>query len=148
FDWRSDGAIAATAVSRIDAWIDPPPYAGRPPVVVDFKTADPQALTVPEDSVLVVRGDPSVVETRVEGGIAPSEQKNGAPGNAAPEQKSATLANAPTEKRWTIHEAGKATILRGGSPVANVVLAVTPAGKPTIVSTEDPRSNLSGSLTL
>ena len=71
FDWRSDEAVAAVAESRIDAWIDPPPYAGQPPLVIDFKTADPQTLTVPEDSVLVVRGDPSVVETRVDGGITP-----------------------------------------------------------------------------
>jgi uncharacterized protein (TIGR02302 family) len=147
FDWRTDEAIAAVA-SRIDAWIDPPPYAGRPPAVVDFKTADPQTLSVPEDSVLVVHGDPSVVETRVDGGIAPSEQKSETPGAIPPEQKSATPANAPTEKRWAIHGPGKATILRDGQPAATVVIAVTPAGKPTIVSTEDPRSNLSGSLTL
>jgi uncharacterized protein (TIGR02302 family) len=158
FDWRSDEAVAAVAVSRIDAWIDPPPYAGRPPLVVDFKTADPQTLSVPEDSVLVVHGDPSLVETRVEGAITPSEQKNETPANAASGEKSAALAsappasasaaNAPTEKRWTIHGPGKATILRGGQPAAVVVLAVTPAGNPTIVSTEDPRANLSGTLTL
>ena len=74
FDWRGDDALAAAAASRIDAWIDPPPYAGRPPMVIDFKTTGPQTLTVPEDSVLVVRGDPSVVETRLDGGIAPSDQ--------------------------------------------------------------------------
>ena len=148
FDWRSDAAQAAVAESRIDAWIDPPPYAGRPPLVIDFKSADPQTLSVPEDSVLVVRGDPSIVETRVDGGIAPSEQKNGTPANAALDQKGGTSANAPTEKRWTIHSAGKATILRGGQPAAVAVLAVTPAGNPTIVSTEEPRANLSGSLTL
>ena len=79
FDWRSDEAVAAVAESRIDAWIDPPPYAGQPPLVIDFKTADPQTLTVPEDSVLVVRGDPSVVGTRVDGAITPSEQKNETP---------------------------------------------------------------------
>jgi uncharacterized protein (TIGR02302 family) len=158
FDWRSDEAVAAVAVSRIDAWIDPPPYAGRPPLVVDFKTADPQTLSVPEDSVLVVHGDPSLVETRVEGAITPSEQKNETPANSASSEKpaalasgspaSASAANAPTEKRWTIHGPGKATILRGGQPAAVVVLAVTPAGNPTIVSTEDPRANLSGTLTL
>jgi uncharacterized protein (TIGR02302 family) len=136
FDWRSDEAIAAVAASRIDAWIDPPPYAGRPPVVIDFKTADPQTLNVPEDSILVVRGDPSLVETRIDGAIAPSEQKGEPPGKA------------PTERRWTIHGGGKATILRGGAPAAVVVLAVTPAGAPTIAETEDPRANISGSLTL
>jgi uncharacterized protein (TIGR02302 family) len=160
FDWRSDEAVAAAAVaeSRIDAWIDPPPYAGQPPLVVDFKTADPRTLTVPEDSVLVVRGDPAVVGTRVDGGITPLEQKtetNAAsasgekstvPANAPPASAAAT--SAPTEKRWTIHGSGKATILRGGRPVAVAVLAVTPAGDPTIVSTDDPRANLTGTLTL
>ena len=143
FDWRSETAVAAAA-ARIDAWIDPPPYAGRPPVVIDFKTADPQMLTVPEDSVLVVRGDPSVVATRVEGGIVPAEQKGETPAKAQAPNAPA----APAEKRWTVHGPGKATILRGGAPGAAVVLAVTPAGKPTIVSTEEPRANLSGSLTL
>jgi uncharacterized protein (TIGR02302 family) len=141
FDWRSDEAVAAVAASRIDAWIDPPPYAGRPPLVIDSKTAEPQTLTVPEDSVLVVRGDPSVVETRVEGGITSSEQKSETPAKTPP-------TNDPSEKRWTIHGPGKATISRNGKPAAVAVLAVTPAGKPTIVSTEEPRANLSGSLTL
>jgi uncharacterized protein (TIGR02302 family) len=141
FDWRSDEAVAAVAASRIDAWIDPPPYAGRPPLVIDSKTAEPQTLTVPEDSVLVVRGDPSVVETRVEGGITSSEQKSETPAKTPP-------TNDPSEKRWTIHGPGKATISRDGKPAAVAVLAVTPAGKPTIVSTEEPRANLSGSLTL
>ena len=141
FDWRSDSAVAAAAASRIDAWIDPPPYAGQPALVVDFKSADPRTLTVPEDSVLVVRGDPSVVETRVEGAITFSDQKNETPAKAPP-------ANAPAEKRWTIHGPGKATILRDGRPVAVAVFAVTPAGVPTIVSTEAPRANLSGTLTL
>jgi uncharacterized protein (TIGR02302 family) len=136
FDWRSDQAVAASATSRIDAWIDPPPYAGRPPVVIDFKTADPQTLNVPEDSILVVRGDPSLVETRVEGAISPSEPKSEAP------------ASAPAERRWTVHGAGKATILRDRAAAAVVVLAVTPAGVPTIATTEDPRANISGSLTL
>jgi uncharacterized protein (TIGR02302 family) len=160
FDWRSDEAVAAVAASRIDAWIDPPPYAGRPPLVIDFKTADPQTLSIPEDSILVVRGDPSLVETRLDGAITPSEQENVAPASAASSEKSATPANvppasaaaananAPTEKRWTIHGNGKVTILRGGQPVAVAVLAVTPAGVPTIVSTEDPRANLTGTLTL
>jgi uncharacterized protein (TIGR02302 family) len=158
FDWRSDEVVAAIAESRIDAWIDPPPYAGQPPLVFDFKTADPRTLTVPEDSVLVVRGDPGVVGTRVDGGIAPFEQKSETQAGSASGEKSATpanpppasaaTANAPTEKRWTIHGSGKATILRGGRPVAVAVLAVTPAGVPTIVSTENPRANLTGTLTL
>ena len=39
FDWRGGDAALTAAESRIDAWIDPPPYAGRPPVVIDLKPA-------------------------------------------------------------------------------------------------------------
>ncbi len=141
FDWRGGDAALTTAESRIDAWIDPPPYAGRPPVVIDLKSAGPQTLTVFEDSALVVRGEPDVVETRVEGLIAPADANAGAP-------KAGTLAAAPSERRWTIRGDGKATIWRGGTKAANITFAVTPAGTPTIKLTEEPRANLSGSLTL
>ncbi|HVP98029.1 MAG TPA: TIGR02302 family protein [Roseiarcus sp.] len=133
FDWRGGDATAAAA-SRIDAWIDPPAYAARPPLVIELKNAEPQKLAVLEDSTLVVRGDPGVVETRTEGGLRPAEEK------AKPA--------ASLERRWAIQSDGKATILRGGGVAANLIFAVTPAGLPTIKLTEAPRANLSGSLTL
>jgi uncharacterized protein (TIGR02302 family) len=136
FDWRGGDANAAAAGSRIDAWIDPPPYAGRAPVVIDFKAANAETLTVFEDSTLVVRGEPGVVETRVEGPISPVEPKEGAPQGAS------------QERRWTIHGDGRATVLRGGSKAGEVAFAVTPAGIPTVKLTEEPRANVSGSLTL
>jgi uncharacterized protein (TIGR02302 family) len=136
FDWRGGEPGAVASGSRIDAWIDPPAYAGRPPVVIDFKTAEPQNLAVFEDSTLVVRGEPGVVETRVEGPI----------GLADP--KPAAQQDGSQERRWTIHGDGRATILRGGSTAAEIVFAVTPAGIPTIKTTEEPKVNLSGSLTL
>ena len=142
FDWRGGDAAAAAAEARIDAWIDPPPYAGRPPMVVDLKSGEAQKLTVPEDSVLVVRADPAVVETRIDGPITEIEKKTASTG------KTASTEARPLERRWTIHGDGKARVLRGGSVVAEVLLAVTPAGAPTISLTETPRSNLSGSLTL
>jgi uncharacterized protein (TIGR02302 family) len=136
FDWRGgDGALAA-AGSRIDAWIDPPPYAGRPPVVIDVTSGAVQALTAFEDSVLVIRGEPGVVATKVEGAIAPVENA------AKPTEK------APAEQRWTIRGDGKATIWRGGSKAADVAFSVIPAGVPKITLTEEPQANLSGSLSL
>ena len=119
---------------RVDAWIDPPAYAGRPPIVVDFKSAEPQKLAVFEGSVLVVRGEPGVVDTKVEGGLKPSDPK--------------ASAEAKTEKRWTISGDGRATILKEGSKAADLAFGVTPSGVPSIALTEDPQSNLSGTLTL
>ncbi len=136
FDWRGADAELAAAGSRIDAWIDPPAYAGRPPMVIDVASSAPKTLTAYEDSVLVVRGEPGVVETKVEGAIAPVEDK-GKP-----------AANAPVERRWTIRGDGRATILRNGAKAADVAFSVIPAGAPTIAITKDPAGNLSGSLTL
>src|SRR5208283_3606443 len=89
-----------------------------------------------EDSVLVVRGDSTVVETKVEGGVAPVEDKT------------KPAEGRPVERRWTIRGDGKATISRGGSKAADVAFTVIPAGTPTIKLTEEPQPNLSGSLTL
>ena len=75
FDWRGGDAIAAAAAAGSTHGFDPPPFAGRAPVVIDLKTADPQKLAVFEDSILVVRGEPGVVETRIEGPITPVDQK-------------------------------------------------------------------------
>ena len=136
FDWRGGDAALAAAGSRIDAWIDPPPYAGRPPVVIDVASGAPQTLTAFEDSVLVVRGEPGVVATKVEGAIAPVENAAKTPPRSA-----------PVERRWTIRGDGKATIWRGGSKAADVAFSVTPAGAPTITLTGEPQANLSGSLT-
>ena len=83
-----------------------------------------------------MRGDPRLVETRVEGQITPIEAM------------SASIEGQPHERRWTIHGDGKATILRRGRTAAEVAFAVTPSGTPTIKLTEDPRANVSGSLTL
>src|SRR5574337_330423 len=134
FDWRGEGGAGAAAANRIDAWIDPPAYAARPPLLIDFKNAEPQKLAVFEDSTLVVRGDPKSVETRIEGGLKPADDK----------EKSAAL----MERRFAIQADGKATILRDGGTAASLAFAVTPAGVPAIKLTEEPRANLSGSLTL
>ena len=140
FDWRGGEPGVAAAGSRVDAWVDPPAYAGRPPVVIDLKTTEPQRRAVFEDSTLVVRGEPGAVDTHVEGAIGPADPK--AAGSQTGSQ------SASPERRWTIHGDGRATILRDGSKAAEVVFAVTLAGAPTIKLTEEPRANLSGSLTL
>ena len=105
FDWRSDEAIAAAAASRIDAWIDPPPYAGRPPLVIDFKTADSA------DAERSRRFDPG-------GARRPEPGRDARRGRDQPRgsERTKLLEKTRTEKRWTIHGAGKATILRGGAP--------------------------------
>ncbi|MFG1431812.1 TIGR02302 family protein [Xanthobacter sp. V2C-8] len=77
FDWR---ALTPPAPFRLDAWVDPPGYTGRPPVVLpglrwDEPTSlNAVALQVPAGSVLVVRGaGVDVSALKLEGGIAPED---------------------------------------------------------------------------
>lgn len=76
FDWR---ALTPPAPFRLDAWVDPPGYTGRPPIMLpglrwDEPTAlAATALQVPAGSVLVVRGSGvDLAGLKLEGGIAPA----------------------------------------------------------------------------
>jgi uncharacterized protein (TIGR02302 family) len=136
FDWR--GGIASAAPARVDAWIDPPPYTNKPPLLLKVAAQEkPESVVAPQNSVLIVRADPEQVETRIEGGLTPStpEAPKPAPG-------------APSERRFVIHGDGKFTLLRGGSPLAAFLITATPAGAPAIALIDPPQSNVSGSLTL
>ena len=136
FDWR--GASASAAPVRIDAWIDPPGYTNKPPLLLKVAGQQkPESVVAPENSVLIVRADALEIETRVEGGLTPST-----PDGAKP------AAGAPSERRFVIHGDGKFTLLQGGSPLAAFAISATPAGKPSIALVEPPQSNLTGSLSL
>ena len=147
FDWRNGAAAAATA--RLDAWIDPPAYANRPPILLDLAAnRDPtQKIVTPEGSALVVRADADAFETQVEGAIAPVAA--GKPADASAQaQASAPAAGAPTEKRWTIAGDGAVVFRRDGATLGRYEIEATPLGAPTVTLLEPPRGNLSGSLTL
>ena len=137
FDWR--GGSAAAAVARLDAWIDPPAYTGKPPILLDVspQAGPAQKLVAPEGSILVVRAEAGAVEARVEGALTPLAG-----------DKAASAASQPIERRWTVSGDGALTLSRTGSPFAAFAIAAIPAGKPTITLLEPPRVNFSGSLTL
>ena len=136
FDWR--GASASAAPARVDAWIDPPAYTNKPPLLLKVVGQEkPESVVAPENSVLIVRADPRLVETRIEGALSASTPDAPKP-----------AAGAPSERRFVIHGDGKFTLLQGGSPMAAFAISATPSGKPTIALVDPPQSNLTGSLTL
>ena len=136
FDWR--GVIASAAPARIDAWIDPPAYTNKPPLLLKIAGQEkPESVVTPENSVLIVRADPRQVETRIEGALTPSTPEAPKP-----------AAGAPSERRFVIHGDGKFTLLQGGSILAAFAISATPSGRPTIALIDPPQSNLTGSLTL
>ncbi len=145
FDWRFDLAAPAQGF-RIDAWIDPPAFTGRAPIMLDVlgkeARADGRPIETPAGSVLVVRTDPETASAKVEGALLPVEAGKGGPAAAPPANHD------PHERRWTIKGVGKLTIERGGATLGVFDIVGLPNGKPTIALTAPPRANARGSLTL
>jgi uncharacterized protein (TIGR02302 family) len=146
FDWRSEAAVAQGY--RLDAWIDPPTYTGKPPILLDAVGGreGTQKITTPVGSTLVLRAGDSIA-ARVEGALAPeAPAKTGGDPTAAPAGRAADAAAG--ERRWTIKGDGKFLINRDGAPLSSFEITAIANQKPTIALTARPQSNLRGSLTL
>ena len=148
FDWN--GEAAAADPFRVDAWIDPPAYTGKPPVIVQMKAPDgagkaaPAVYAVPVNSVLILRGaGGSNLGFATEGdfnALAPAAPKSG----KAP----APDAGGAVEKRWALRGPGKLNVTNNGAPVASVPVTIIPDNPPVIAMTEAIKPNLRGSFSL
>jgi uncharacterized protein (TIGR02302 family) len=129
---------------RIDAWVTPPAYTGRPPQILpglrpgDQTQARAQAtVTVPAGSILVVRSTgQSGLDIATTGGVAEVA------GDARPQAPKGT-----EERRYTITDAGTATV-RGVGDKLTWTFSAIPDHPPTIALTKEPETQLRGSLLL
>ncbi|HWK97484.1 MAG TPA: TIGR02302 family protein, partial [Pseudolabrys sp.] len=144
FDWKG---VVAPANFRIDAWVTPPNYTGRPPVMlpgvrpgdanppVDLANAP---ISVPTGSQLVVRSTGNVTfDIERAGGIedVPLDPKTALPAGTE-------------ERRFVIKTDGKVT-LRGASSTDPVwSFAAIPDRAPTVELTKDPERQARGALRL
>ena len=157
-------ASAAGAGTRLDAWIDPPPYTGKAPMLLDLAsasardTAHPQRLAAPAGSVVVIRssgGRPAAIETSGPL-LPPPAAPKGAATEAAPDagagQEARRGAPAPVpgeaETRLVLHGDSRLTLRQDGALRGVVDLVAVPDRPPTIALREVPRANARGSLTL
>ena len=123
--------LPATVPARVDAWIDPPAYTGKPPIFLKIGEGEASRdVTAPEDSILVVRADPDAVGVSASGGLT------------------ATPSAAPQERRFALHKDGRAVIDQGGARLAELNLKAEPRTAPKIRLLDPPTGNLSGSLNL
>jgi len=145
FDWRG---VVTPSNYRIDAWVTPPAYTSRPPMILPgLRPGEPvqQArstapVAVPAGSTLVVRATgQSGLDIAVAGGLAEAKP-NGA--NTTPQAPKGT-----EEKHFTITDAGTATV-RGGSENVTWRFTATPDRPPTIALSKEPEAQLRGSLLL
>lgn len=136
FDW---GASAGGESPRIDAWLDPPAYTGRPPVVLSLRDAavdSPLAAASPVNSTLIIRtaGDRAAIETS--GALIALE---GAREPAAVAQQH--------DRKFKLAGNARLTLWGASGPLV-FDLAAIPDRPPTIELTQAPRNNARGSMTL
>ena len=133
FDWRL--SAAENAPFRIDAWIDPPAYTGKPPIVLPLATSGTEApITAPIGSTLIVRAvNDSDLRVAAQGGIKPAAADAGA---------------TPNQRRFMLQGDGSLRISRGSMEVGAFLLRSLPDAPPTITPLEPPQPNLRGSFTL
>ncbi|HET8971868.1 MAG TPA: TIGR02302 family protein [Pseudolabrys sp.] len=140
FDWHG---VVAPANFRIDAWITPPVYTGRPPVMLPGlrpgETAQNAApVAVPSGSQLVIRATGKVhFEIIRKGGI-----------EDAPAEARAPLPAGTEERRLVIKGDGSAAVhgVLGGDLVWN--FTAIPDRAPTIDLIRDPERQARGALRL
>ena len=134
FDWNG---VLAPANVRVDAWVTPPVYTGKPPVILsaankDAASPDSGPLPVPAGSTLLIRSSGGSIDVVVGGGlteIAPSE--------AAPKGTS--------ERQFKIASDGTAHV-RAPSGQPQWRFAATPDRAPVISLAKDPERQARGSL--
>ncbi len=136
FDWN--GVFAADNV-RVDAWVTPPLYTGRPPVILSAankEAALPAAgpLAVPAGSTLIVRSSGGALDVAVGGGLTET-----APAEQAPK--------GTTEKHFTIAGDGTAHV-RAPSGQPQWRFSALPDHPPTIALAKDPERQARGALQL
>lgn len=158
----SDARMLAAA--RLDAWVTPPGYTGKPPIMLADGARDPAAgplpaatgaLVVPARSVLIVRSSAArslspELEVLMPGRAEPERiratQPKTAAGAAGP--SSSSSAATVTELRYELHHAARVRVVAKGSEMAAWTFDVTPDGPPEIALTKKPERSARGALKL
>ena len=138
FDWN--GLLASTDV-RVDAWVTPPTYTGRAPVILTAgagsdttAAAVPPTLAVPAGSILTVRASGDRLEVTTSGGIVEAAASSEAPKGA-------------TEHRYTVAGDGTAEV-RVPAAHPQWTFRAVPDRAPTIALAKDPERQARGALLL
>jgi uncharacterized protein (TIGR02302 family) len=140
FDWHG---VVVPANFRLDAWVSPPAYTSKPPVILpgirpgERAQTSVAAVSVPAGSVLVVRSSGNVhFDVAITGGVAevPADQR--------PQALSGT-----EERRYVINERGTAAVTGLGSDDLTYAFNAIP-DRPPVISLVKAEPQHNGSLQL
>ena len=157
---------------RLDAWVDPPAYTGRPPVLLDLASASspdsvhPLRVSAPTGSTVIIRssgGEPAEIEAS--GPLLPpakpkttgaastdASQIDGAAdpvaGKKISDAKAEPALAGDSEIRLVLHGDSRLVLRHGGAVRGSFDLTAVADTAPTIALREVPKRNARGSLTL
>ncbi|MGN6748454.1 MAG: TIGR02302 family protein [Xanthobacteraceae bacterium] len=141
FDWRG---VVVPANFRVDAWVAPPAYTARPPIILPgihpgetstVALASNGPISVPVNSTLVVRATGNLkLDLSTTGGLVPSSDDGRAPAGSQ-------------EHRFTVTATGAATLRGAGENLVWPFNAI-PDKPPSIALTKDPEQQSRGALLL
>jgi uncharacterized protein (TIGR02302 family) len=139
FDWNG---VLSPANVRVDAWVTPPIYTGKPPIILSAANKEAGAtggaaagpLPVPVGSTLIVRSSGGALDVAVSGNLTEA-----VPAEQAPQ--------GTNEKHFTIAGDGTAHV-RAPSGQPQWKFAALPDRAPTIALAKDPERQARGSLQL
>ena len=134
FDWNG---VLSPANIRVDAWVTPPLYTGKPPIILSAankEAAAPAAgpLPVPAGCTLIVRSSGGTLDVVAGGGVT----------EAVPTEQAPKGTN---ERHFTIAGDGTAQV-RAPSGQPQWKFTATPDRAPTISLAKDPERQARGSL--
>jgi uncharacterized protein (TIGR02302 family) len=137
FDWNG---VLAPANIRVDAWVNPPPYTGKPPIILSAANKEAAALpssgplSVPVGSTLIVRSSGATLDAVANGGVTEVAPKEQAP-------------QGTNEKHFTIAADGSVHVRApSGQPLWS--FTAIPDRPPTISFAKDPERQARGALQL
>ncbi len=156
----------ALAAARLDAWITPPGYTGKAPIMLADGARDPAAgplpaatgaLVVPSRSILIVRSSGALslspeLEILSPGSdkverISPAAAKSETGSSTSPSNASSG-SNAVTELRYELTHAARVRVMARGTEMAAWTFDVTPDLPPVIALTKKPERSARGALKL
>jgi uncharacterized protein (TIGR02302 family) len=139
FDWQG---VMTAANFRIDAWVSPPTYTGKPPLILPgLRPGEPvqtaAAVSVPAGSVLVIRASGIELAVVASGGLA-----------EAPASAQTVNAKGTEERRFVINDAGTASVRGASARDVSWQFTAIPDHPPTIALAKDPEGQARGALQL
>jgi uncharacterized protein (TIGR02302 family) len=149
-------SLAALSSARLDAWVTPPSYTTRPPVMLadgarggTISSTPAKLIEVPERSVLIVRATGSGLgELSLEVLNEGATEKQHIAAKAPEAGKSSGMGAEISELRYELRKSAEVRVLASGAELARWPFYVIPDKAPKIALTKDPERTRRGALKL